>query len=83
MENETIEKLIMKRFKNFEEKCREEIDLVDEALGRPHVTLDIALPAGCEELREFFEKLPEDEEFKSELEAFIRNYLKRKFSGED
>ncbi|MEM1667322.1 MAG: hypothetical protein QXE91_02670 [Thermofilaceae archaeon] len=78
MEDDTLERMIMKRFRNFEEKCREEIELVDEALGRPHITLDIVLPAGCEELKEIFEKLPEDEEFMKELEKFVRDYVKRK-----
>lgn len=79
MEEESlIGRLVEKRFKAYEEKCLEEIELVDEALGRPHITIDIALPEGCEEMREEFEKLPEDEDFIKELQDFIREFLAKK-----
>lgn len=80
MEGETLEKLIIKRFKTYEDKCKEEIDLVEEALGRPHILLDVALPEGCDHLREEFEKLPEDCEFREELQSFIRDVLMRRAS---
>mgnify|MGYP000063349055 CR=1 FL=1 len=73
-----MEELIEKRFKSVEEKYREELDLVCEALGKPCIILHVQLPEGCEEYRELFEKLPGDEEFMAELQEFVREALKKK-----
>jgi predicted nucleic-acid-binding protein len=73
-----MENLIEKRFKSVEEKYREELDLVSEALGKPCIILHVQLPEGCEEYRELFEELPHDEEFMAELQEFIREALRRR-----
>lgn len=73
-----MEELIEKRFRALKEKYQEELDLVSEALGKPCIVLHIQLPEGCEEYRELFEKLSEDEEFMAELQNFVREALKRR-----
>lgn len=73
-----FEKIVERRFKAYEEKCLETIELVDEALGRPHITIDIALPEGCEEFRDEFEKLTEDEEFVEEVRKLVKKYLQKR-----
>lgn len=76
-----LEKLVDKRFRTVEGKWRDELELVDEALGRPHIALSIPLPEGCEGMEEAFRKLPEDEEFVRELQCFIREALRRRREG--
>ena len=73
-----MENLIEKRFKPVEEKYREELDLVSEALGKPCIILHVQLPEGCEEYKELFERLPEDEVFMAELQEFVRQALKKR-----
>ncbi len=73
-----LERVIERRFKTYEEKCVEEIEFAEEALGKPHVMISIALPEGCEGLVEEFRRLPEDEEFINEVRNLVRRYLERK-----
>jgi len=73
-----MEELIERRFKSVETKYQEELELVNEALGKPCIVLHVKLPEGCEEYRELFEQLQDDEEFMAELREFIRETLRKR-----
>ena len=72
------ERIVDKKFKRLEERYKEERGLVEESLGRPHISLSVEMPEGCEGLEEEFKSLSQDKEFMSELRDLVKKHLERK-----
>ena len=72
------EKIVDKKFKRFEERFRKEKELIEQSIGRPHISLDVELPKGCEDMEKEFKSLSEDKEFMDELRDLVKKHLDRK-----
>lgn len=73
-----MDRIFRRRFERRKKVYEEEKGKVGRALGKPHITLTIELPESCKGMEQEFEQLPEDRQFKKELEEFIHDYIVRK-----
>jgi len=73
-----MDRVFRRKFERHRREYEKEKEKVDKALGKPHITLTIELPESCKGMEREFEQLPDDKQFREELEEFIHDYIARK-----
>ncbi len=80
--SEWIKKRSGERFRSHESIYEREKELVEEAIGRPRITITIELPEGYEDMRGDFERLKDDPEFVEDVRRLVRDHLDRRRGAE-
>ncbi len=73
-----VERIKDRKFKHFKESYEHEKEKIEEAMGKPRITITVEMPEGYRGQEKDFRELETDKEFLDEVEKLVKKELERK-----
>lgn len=72
------ERIIKKKFERYAKEFEEEVERTEEALGKPHIMVNVEMPEGCEDMEKEFRDLAQDAGFLKDVKDLVKRHLDKK-----